>query len=73
MRLETCIRKGLRLKSHRVREVHEDAGRLVAEIDTSTAFSPGRVCACVQWRAERAHRNGTERCFHSYHRPFIGF
>ena len=33
MHLETCIRKGLRLKSHRVREVHEDAGRLVAEID----------------------------------------
>jgi transposase len=34
MRLETCIRKGLRLKGHRVRGVHEDdQGRLVAEIE----------------------------------------
>ena len=32
MRLETCIRKGLRLKSHRVRAVHEEAGRLVGSV-----------------------------------------
>lgn len=33
MRLETCIRKGLRLKAHRVREVVEEDGGLVAEIE----------------------------------------
>jgi transposase len=33
MRLETCIRKGLRLKVHRVREVREEGDRLVAEIE----------------------------------------
>jgi transposase len=33
MRLETCIRKGLRLKAHRVRDVVEDGGGLVAEIE----------------------------------------
>jgi len=33
MRVETCIRKGLGLKAHRVREVREDAGQLVAEIE----------------------------------------
>src|SRR2546426_10752918 len=33
MRLETCIRKGLRLKAHRVREVREEDGVLVAEIE----------------------------------------
>jgi transposase len=33
MRLETCIRKGLRLKAHRVREVREEEDRLVAEIE----------------------------------------
>jgi transposase len=42
MRLETCIRKGLRLKSHRVREVREDAGRLVAEIE----WIEGRLLTC---------------------------
>jgi len=42
MRLETCIRKGLRLKSHRVREVHEEDGRLVAEIEAM----PGRLLIC---------------------------
>jgi transposase len=42
MRLETCIRKGLRLKSHRVREVREDAGRLVAEIEAIK----GRTLTC---------------------------
>jgi len=33
MRLETCIKKGLRLKAHRVREVVEEDGGLVAEIE----------------------------------------
>ena len=33
MRLETCIRKGLGLKAHRVREVREEAGQLLAEIE----------------------------------------
>src|SRR5688572_24170994 len=33
MRLETCIRKSLRLKAHRVRGVVEEDGRLVAEIE----------------------------------------
>ena len=33
MRLETCIRKSLRLKAHRVREVREEEGRLVAEVE----------------------------------------
>jgi transposase len=33
MRLETCIRKGLRLKAHRVREVREEDDRMVAEIE----------------------------------------
>jgi len=31
--METCIRKGLGLKAHRVREVREESGRLVAEIE----------------------------------------
>jgi len=42
MRLETCIRKGLRLKAHRVREVREESGRLVAEIEAI----PGRALRC---------------------------
>ena len=33
MRLETCIRKGLGLKAHRVRAVEEEGGQLVAEIE----------------------------------------
>lgn len=33
MRLETCIRKGLGLKAHRVKEVREEDGRLVAEVE----------------------------------------
>lgn len=33
MRMETCIRKGLGLKAHRVREVREEDGRLVAVIE----------------------------------------
>lgn len=33
MRLESCIRKGLGLKAHRVSEVREEGGQLVAEIE----------------------------------------
>ncbi len=33
MRLETCIRRGLRLKAHRVREVREEGDKLIAEIE----------------------------------------
>lgn len=33
MRIETCIRKGLHLKAHRVRVVREEADQLVAEIE----------------------------------------
>jgi len=33
MRLETCIRKGLGLKAHRVRAVEEEDGQLVAHIE----------------------------------------
>ena len=47
MRLETCIRKGLRLKSHRVREVREETGRLVAEIE----WIMGRTLTC--WHCSR--------------------
>jgi hypothetical protein len=42
MRLESCIRKGLRLKAHRVRQVAEEGGRLVAEIEWIEARRPGR-------------------------------
>lgn len=33
MRMESCIRKGLGLKAHRVKEVREEDGRLVAEVE----------------------------------------
>lgn len=42
MRLETCIRKGLRLKAHRVREVRNEDRRLVAEIE----WIGGRLLVC---------------------------
>ena len=42
MRMETCIRKGLRLKAHRVREVREEADQLVAEIE----WIDGRLLRC---------------------------
>lgn len=53
MRLETCIRKGLRLKAHRVREVREEADRLVAEIE----WIPGRALTCgyCARRTQRVH------------------
>jgi hypothetical protein len=38
MRLETCIRRSLRLKSHRVARVVDGPDRLVAEIE----WIPGR-------------------------------
>lgn len=53
MRLETCIRKGLRLKSHRVRRVLEEPDRLVAEIE----WIPGRtlICSHCSRRTARIH------------------
>ena len=42
MRLETCIRKGLRLKSHRVLRVCEEQDRLVAEIE----WIPAEITSC---------------------------
>lgn len=53
MRLETCIRKGLRLKAYRVREVREEVGRVVAEIE----WIPGRALTCgpCARRTQRVH------------------
>jgi len=53
MRLETCIRKGLGLKAHRVREVREEAGRLVAEIE----WIQGRklICGNCSRRTQKVH------------------
>jgi hypothetical protein len=42
MRLETCIRKGLGLKAHRVVAVEEQEGRLVAQIE----WFEGRALSC---------------------------
>ena len=53
MRLETCIRKGLRLKSHRVREVHEEPGRLVAEIERIEGRT--LICGHCSRRTWRIH------------------
>lgn len=53
MRLETCIRKGLRLKSHRVWQVREEPDRLVAEIE----WIAGRtlMCSNCSRRTARIH------------------
>jgi transposase len=53
MRLETCIRKGLRLKAHRVRAVCEASGELVAEIERIE----GRplICGHCSRRTRRIH------------------
>lgn len=42
MRMETCIRKGLGMKAHRVRGVREEGDRLVAEVEPI----PGRWASC---------------------------
>src|SRR5512145_2961452 len=59
MRLETCIRKGLRLKAHRVVAVREEAGRLVAEIE----WIEGRklTCSVCSRRSSRIHSRQPER------------
>ncbi|MBZ5637442.1 MAG: ISL3 family transposase [Acidobacteriia bacterium] len=59
MRLETCIRKGLRLKAHRVREVREEAGHLVAEIERIE----GRQLTCGRCsrRTRRVHSRRPRR------------
>lgn len=46
MRMETCIRKGLGLKAHRVREVRQEGDRLVAEVE----WIEGRALTCGQCR-----------------------
>jgi len=53
MRLATCIRKGLRLKTHRVREVREESGQLIAEIERIE----GRALTCghCSRRTKRVH------------------
>ena len=53
MRLETCIRKGLGLKAHRVREVREEDGRLVAEIEWIE--SRKLICGHCSRRTRRIH------------------
>ena len=44
MRLENCIRRWLRLKGHRVREVREERGQLVAEVEAVERRLPR--CGC---------------------------
>lgn len=53
MRLESCIRKGLRLKAHRVRQVAEEGGRLVAEIEWIEARR--LTCGNCSRRTRRIH------------------
>jgi transposase len=53
MRLESCIRKGLRLKAHRVRRVVEEEGRLVAEIEWVEARR--LTCGNCARRTRRVH------------------
>ena len=59
MRLETCIRKGLRLKAHRVREVRQEDGILVAEIERIE----GRdlTCGACSRRTRRIHSRRPRR------------
>jgi hypothetical protein len=59
MRLETCIRKGLLLKSHRVGRVLEEPDRLVAEIE----WIPGRtlICSNCSRRTARIHARQVQR------------
>jgi transposase len=59
MRVETCIRKGLGLKAHRVREVREESGRLVAEIE----WIEGRrlICGGCSRQAKRVHSARPQR------------
>jgi len=59
MRLETCIRKGLRLKAHRVREVREEAGELVAYIERIEVRP--LICGECSRRTRRIHSRRHER------------
>lgn len=60
MRLETCIRKGLGLKAHRVREVREEAGGpLVAEVERIAGRS--LRCGCCGGPARQIHSRQKER------------
>jgi transposase len=59
MRLESCIRKGLCLKAHRVREVREEEGRLVAVVE----WISGRLLRCgkCSLKSDRVHSRQQER------------
>jgi transposase len=59
MRLETCIRKGLRLKAHRVREVREEGGQLLAEIERMRHRH--LRCSCCRRRTKRIHSRQSQR------------
>ena len=53
MRLETCIRKGLGLKAHRVRAVVEEDGQLVAEIEC--VETRPAICSNCSRRTRKIH------------------
>lgn len=60
MRLETCIRKGLGLKAHRVKEVREEeGGPLVAEVERIAGRS--LRCGCCGGPARQIHSRQKER------------
>src|SRR5712691_5247083 len=59
MRLETCIRKGLRLKAHRIREIKEEDGQLVAYLERNGRLL---ICSHCSRRTRRIHsRQGQRR------------
>ena len=51
MRLENCIRRWLGMKAHRVRQVREEPGRLVAEVEAIERCRPR--CGCCGRRVRR--------------------
>jgi transposase len=59
MRLETCIRKGLRLKAHRVREIQDEQGLLVAYLERID----GKLLTCghCSRRTRRIHSRRPQR------------
>lgn len=59
MRLETCIRKGLRLKAHHVREVREEGQQLVAAVERFRGRAV--VCSGCGRSTSRVHSHRPER------------
>src|SRR5437867_13116703 len=59
MRLETCIRKGLRLKAHRVSRIQEEEGLLVAYLERVD----GKLLTCSHCsrRTRRVHSRRRQR------------